>query len=110
MNRIIINGMVITGGRNIRVENNRVIVDGRDVTPEGREISITVEGNVDHLSVDACNQVSIAGDAGEVKVQSGDVKIGGNVTGSVNNMSGDISCGGSIGGNVSTMSGDIRHR
>ncbi len=110
MNRTVINGATITGGRSINIRNGRVIVDGKDVTPDAKEINITVSGNVDKLEADACQKISVTGDVGSIKTMSGDVDVAGNVQGSVSTMSGDIDCGESIGGSVSTMSGDIKHR
>lgn len=110
MNSIRINGLTITAGRNISVVGNRVFVDGKDVTPDAKDIKIEVAGNVEQLEVDACNSVSITGDVGHVVTQSGDVSIEGSVGGSVQTMSGDVDCGGSIAGSVSTMSGDVKHR
>jgi hypothetical protein len=104
--RINNNGYV---GNSIVITNGKVIVDGKDVTPDSKEINISVEGDVAELRVDACSRVSGAGNAGNVKTQSGDVKVAGDVTGNVQSMSGDVDCG-SIGGSVSTMSGDVKHR
>lgn len=109
MNTITINGVTITGGRNITVRDGKVTVDGVDVTPDAKTITIAVTGNVDRVQADACSSILVTGDAGSVATQSGDVDVGGGVKGSVQTMSGDVSCG-PIGGSVSTMSGDIRHR
>jgi hypothetical protein len=110
MNTIRINGMSITAGRNISISNNRIFVDGKDVTPDAKDIKIEIVGNVDRMEADCCNRVFVTGDTGSVATQSGDVEIGGSVSGSVQTMSGDVDCGGAIGGSVSTMSGDIKHR
>lgn len=110
MNSIKINGMTITGGRNITVMNNRVFIDGKDVTPDAKEIRIEVAGNVERLEADVCSTISISGDVGNVATQSGDVNVQGSIRGSVSTMSGDVDSGGPIGGNVSTMSGDIKRR
>lgn len=107
---IVINGVTITGGRNITIRNGKVIVDGKDVTPNAKEINISVNGSIDRLEADACQKISITGDVGNVKTQSGDVDVNGDIKGSVQTMSGDVDCGGPIGGSVSTMSGDIKHR
>lgn len=110
MSTVRINGTTITGGRSIVISNGKVLVDGKDVTPNAKEISIAVTGNIDRLEADVCQKISVTGDAGNIVTQSGDVEIGGSVTGSVQTMSGDVDCGGSIGGSVSTMSGDVKHR
>ena len=110
MNKIVINGVTIATGGTITVINGRVTVDGKDVTPESREINISVVGNVEHLEVDVCQKISITGDAGNISTQSGAVQVSGNIRGSVQTMSGRVDCDGSIGGSVSTMSGSIRSR
>ena len=109
MNQISINGVSVSGGRSIVISNGKIVVDGKDVTPEGKEINISVSGNVDKLEVDACSQISVTGDAQNVKTLSGDVEIAGSVTGNVQTMSGDVDCG-NIGGSISTMSGDVKHK
>jgi hypothetical protein len=96
-------------GNSITITNGKVIIDGKDVTPESKNITISVEGNVDNLNVDACDKVTVSGNATKVKTMSGDVEIHGYVTGDVKTMSGDVDCG-NIGGSVSTMSGDVKHK
>jgi hypothetical protein len=109
MTTVIINGATyISSGGSVTVVGNRVIIDGKDMTPDAKEIRIEVTGNVESLSVDACNTVHVNGSAGDVSTQSGDVTCG-DVKGSVSTMSGDIRCG-SVGGNAKTMSGDISRR
>jgi len=107
MSTIRINGMTITAGRNITVNGNRVFVDGKDVTPNAKEIKIEVSGDVERLEADACNSISVTGNAGNIATQSGDVNVCGNVGGSVQTMSGDVDCG-PVSGSVSSMSGNIR--
>lgn len=109
MSTIRVNSTTIVSDGAILIKNNRVFVDGKDVTPDQKEITIVVNGNVNKIEVDACQKVSITGDAGSVKTMSGDIDISGKVTGSVSTMSGDVDCG-DIGGSVSTMSGDIKNR
>ncbi|WP_050384567.1 hypothetical protein [Bradyrhizobium pachyrhizi] len=108
MNSIRINGLSIVGGRTITVTSNHVFVDGKDVTPDAKDIRIEVSGNVDRLEADACNLISVAGDVGSVSTLSGDVSVSGAVGGLVQTMSGDVDCG-PVGGSVTTLSGDIRH-
>jgi cytoskeletal protein CcmA (bactofilin family) len=129
MNTVIINGKTYSGGRSISVINNRVFIDGKEVTDdsisEQKEINITVNGNVDSLKVDACNQVQVTGDCQRVETASGSVRVGGSVggkvesssgsiqisgpvTGDVESMSGSVHCG-NVAGRVKTMSGSIRH-
>lgn len=108
MSTISINGNTYSGN-NIVVTNGKAIINGKDVTPESKEINIIVEGNIEELKVDACNKVSVNGNVGNVKTQSGDIDITGDVTGQIQTMSGDVDCG-TVGGSISTMSGDVKHR
>lgn len=112
MNTIVINGVVIQGsGRNnnVTIRGTRVIIDGKDVTPDAKEINIVVNGSIEKIEADACDKISVTGDVGNIRTQSGDVDVSGNVSGSVQTMSGDVDCG-NIAGSVSTMSGDVKHR
>lgn len=108
MSTIVINNNSYSGN-NIVIKNGRVIVDGKDVTPEGKEINIVVEGNIEKLSVDACDKLSVNGNVGSIETKSGDVDVTGNVNGNIQTMSGDVDCG-DITGSIKTMSGDIKHR
>lgn len=109
MNTVVINGVIIQGGRNVSIVNGKITVDGKDVTPDAKEISIVVNGAVERLDVDACRTVSVTGDVGNVKTMSGDVDVSGDVKGSVQTMSGSVSCG-NIAGGASSISGNITHR
>lgn len=95
-------------GQNISITNDRIVIDGKDVTDEYDikpagilEIKIT-EGVVGHLTTDA--NVS----AGDV---AGDVDAGGNIScGSVGgdvDAGGNVSCG-KVGGDVDA-GGNVRH-
>lgn len=106
MGTITINGKTYSGN-NINVINGKVIIDGVEQTPEGKQILIAVKGNVNTITVDSCEKIAVQGDIGNVKTMSGDVEVRGNVTGSVQTMSGDVEVGGEIHGNVSSVSGDI---
>lgn len=102
---ITINGSRYSG-TNISVINGKVIVDGVEVTPDDKAIYIKVEGDIELLKVDVCDELSIKGDVGNASSVSGDMCISGNVTGNVSNVSGDVYCG-TVTGSVSTVSGDI---
>lgn len=103
-----VNG-VSYSGRNITIENGKVIIDGNNVTPDEKEINILVDGNINELKVDDCEKVTITGQVGTVKTMSGSVEILGNVNGNVKTMSGSVQCD-DVGGSVETMSGSIKHR
>lgn len=105
---ITINGNTFSG-TNIIVTNGKVLINGKDVTPDSKEINISVVGNIEHLKVDACNKVSVEGNVQSISTQSGDVEVSGDVDGSISTISGDVDCG-HVKGSVSTMSGDIKHK
>jgi hypothetical protein len=114
-------------GNSIVITNGRVIIDGKEVTPENEKIiDIKIEGNVRDVNVGYCRSLSVNGNvetlgstSGDVTVNgyaksinstSGDIQVGGNVEGNVGTTSGDVEIRGSVGGNVKTLSGDISHR
>ena len=107
-NTITVNSVVIKDGQTIVVHDNKIIVDGKDVTPDTKEIHITVSGRVEHLTADICNQISITGDTGSVSTQTGNIKVDGNVNSCVRTISGNVHAKGKIVGNISTVSGDIQ--
>jgi hypothetical protein len=109
MGTITINGQTFTD-KNINVSGNKVIIDGIDVTPESKEINISILGSIEDLKVSSCNKLTIDGSVGSISTQSGDVEVTGDITGDVKTMSGDVNCSGNIGGSVKTMSGDIKYR
>lgn len=96
-------------GINVSIQNGRVFIDGQLIHCDDKIINITVQGDIERLDVDACNDINVTGDVGEINTKSGDVQVSGSVTGSVRATSGDIKCG-SVGGSVTTKSGDIKHR
>ena len=106
MSTITINGVTYQGGNSIVAIGNKVLIDGKDVTPDAKVININVDGNVDELTVDYCQKIVINGNANNVRTSSGDVECK-DVTGSINSTSGDIEAG-NIGGNINTTSGDVR--
>lgn len=106
MGVIRING-VSYSGRSISINNGNITIDGKKAElKDEKVITIEVTGDIDKLSADECQTITVSGSCGSVSTMSGDVECG-NIGGSVSTMSGDVSCGG-IGGNVSTMSGDVR--
>lgn len=108
---ITINGVnqTIRGFNNIQCVNNRVIIDGVDVTPDSKIVNITVTGDVRNIE-GSFSDINVIGNVtGEVNTGSGDIEISGNVGGSVKTGSGDVEIGGSVSGSVRTGSGDITH-
>jgi len=108
MSTFTINGNTYSGN-SIVVTNGKVFINGKDVTPDSKEINISVEGSVEELKVDACNKVSVTGSVKNISTKSGDVDVTGDVDGDIQTMSGDVDCG-HVQGSVSTMSGDIKHK
>lgn len=110
--RITLNGVAISGmsGKNITILSKKIIVDGKDVTPDTKEINIEIHGDIDRLNVDTCNKLLVIGNVASLTTVSGDVEVSGAIYGPVETVSGDVKCGGAIGGSVSTVSGDIKHR
>ena len=98
-----INGKVYQSN-NVSIINNKVIVDGVVIDLE-KSLTVNLEGNVETLTVDACNSITVSGTAGKVKTTSGDIKCG-DILGDAKTMSGDIDAK-VIHGNAETMSGDI---
>lgn len=108
MSTIVINGMSISSNNgNMIMTNGKIFIDGKDVTPDAKEIHVTVTGNIENLEIGACNDLQITGDVGSVKSGSGDIEIYGIVAGDVKAGSGNIHCG-NVGGSVKTGSGNIR--
>lgn len=103
MSRIIINGSTYYGN-NVTIKNNKVIVDGVNVTPDSKEINITVNGDVNTLEVDSCNKISIVGNVNKLSGGTGDIECH-DVTNGLTSGTGDIKCN-NINGDVRTGSGD----
>jgi hypothetical protein len=93
-------------GSTVVIRNNKVTVNGVDVTPDTKIINILVEGDVEKVSADYCEKIVIAGNAKSVQTTSGDIQCK-DVEGNVVTTSGEIECG-NVGGNVQTVSGDVK--
>lgn len=107
MNTVVINGNTYSGN-NIVVKNGKVLIDGNDVTPETKEINISVEGNIESLKVDSCNTVNVTGSVTNVSTVSAKVKVTGDVAGGIQTVSGNVDCG-DVGGSINSVSGNIRN-
>jgi hypothetical protein len=106
--RVTING-VSYSGMNVSVSNNRVFVDGKEVNPEGKEIRISVEGDIGKLDVDSCDRIDVSGSVkGNVNVSAGNASCG-DVGGNVETTAGNVTCG-AVSGNVHTMAGNISRK
>lgn len=96
-------------GNSVIITNGKVIIDGKDVTPDYKEININVTANINELRVDSCNKIQVEGSIKTIQTKSGDVEVTGDVDGSISTMSGDVECN-MVQGSVSTMSGNIKYR
>jgi len=94
-------------GSSVVIRNNKVIVNGKDVTPDTKVVNILVEGDVDKVSADYCEKIMVSGSAKTVQSTSGDIECG-EVHGNIQTTSGDIECSGNVGGSVQTVSGDVK--
>ena len=95
-------------GNNITITDNKVMIDGKDVTPDAKTINIVVEDSIQSIKADVCETITVYGNCNKVDTMSGDVECR-DVTGNVKTMSGDVDAH-SIGGSVQTMSGDIKYK
>lgn len=106
MASVTINGRTVTG-KNISIRGKQVTVDGEIVSGDSLpNVTIEIHGDVERIDVDACDKLTVNGQAGAVSVVSGNVCCG-DVGGSVQTVSGSVACR-DVGGNVSTTSGSIR--
>lgn len=102
---ITINGKNIFG-KNINISNGKVTIDGVDMTPDAKEITINVMGNIDTLDVDYAKEIKVNGDINKANTGSGDITCV-NITGGARTGSGDIECE-TLNGDVQTGSGDVK--
>ena len=109
-NQICIGNNNIQIGSSIAVQNGLVIVDGKQVDlPENEKIINIQAENLESLHVDSCNEITIKGGVGSVRVSQGRISIGGAVKGDVHVSQGNVDCG-NIEGDVSVSMGNIRSR
>ncbi len=91
-NTIIINGLTYEGGLTIVVKGNgTVTVNGKTLqeSPDTKMVMITIQGNVDSLTVEACNRVVVDGNVNDLDVGVGDVKCQ-SVSGSLQTRAGSV--------------------
>lgn len=109
MNSVVINGVSIQSSGNVQISNGKIVIDGKDYTPESKTINIVVHGDVDNLDVDVCSNITVNGSVTSVDTVNGDVTIKGDVKENVKTVNGDVECV-NILGNVSTTNGKIRYK
>lgn len=107
MAKIFINNVEYEGNNIVIGNNNRIMVNGVDVTPNSKIIDIRVEGDVERLDIQSCRKCVIEKSVTtETSVKSGNVEVKGN-TASVNTQSGNVTVSGSVVGDVKTQSGNV---
>ncbi len=111
---VVINGKSFNcKGGSISVSNNRVIIDGKDVTGldsfSEKEINITIEGNCGDVSIEVGNITVNGSVTKSVRNTNGNIDISGDVGGDVKTTNGSIDCG-NVNGDVKTVNGNIKHK
>lgn len=91
-------------GSSITMNGNKIIIDGKDVSTDSKEIIIHIEGDINDLSVDNCDAIDVKGNVGNLVTKNGNVDVTGNVTGNVESKNGNINCG-NVSGSVETKNG-----
>ena len=90
------NGKVTTiKGGSIQIVNGKILTDGKaveEINTDEKVININIEGNVERLEVDYCNELTVNGTAKRVHTQCGNVTIKGDVSGDVHANCGSITC------------------
>lgn len=77
LNTVRINGTtIVSSGRSVVIKNGQVIIDGVDVTPDSKNITIEIQGNVDKIEVGACDKINVTGNVSVASTQSGDIRRG----------------------------------
>lgn len=101
-----INGVKYSG-QNITVRNNKIVIDGVDQTPDSKEITVIVEGDIDSIQNDK-GKIEVKGYVRFVDSVNGDVHVHGGVDAGVKTINGNVTCG-FVNGPVSTVNGNIKH-
>lgn len=116
MGSIVINGKKVNYTGTISIENGRFFLDGKELkdleslTKDQKHIEIKVEGDIDRLQVDTCDNLYIEGSCNKVNTVNGEVEIGGNVFGDVESVNGYIEIHGYVIGDVKTVNGNIKRK
>lgn len=94
-------------GNNVTIVNNQIYIDDKLAdTKDEKNIKISIDGDVDTLNIDHCDEILINGDCGSVKCGNGNVKCG-NVGGNVKSTNGNVKCG-NVDGDIKTTNGNIK--
>lgn len=107
MANISINGDLVVG-KSISIVNGKVYIDGKLSESNEKIINIHIEGNVEKVDVDACENVIVEGSVNSLQTTSGNVKVQNGVKGDLKTTSGDVEIDGEVGGSINTVSGDVK--
>jgi formylmethanofuran dehydrogenase subunit C len=94
-------------GNSLSMKNGTVIIDGKKVDSDDKNINIVIEKSILTLTVDYCESIEVRGDVGKLSTTSGDVEVMGDVHGNISTTSGDIECG-DVDGDIKTTSGNVK--
>ena len=107
MASISINGNTYTGN-SINISGSKITIDGVVQECDDKKINIVVNGNIEMLDVDICDELHVTGDVNKsVTSTNGSIRVGGNVGGDVKTTNGSVRVAGSISGGVKTTNGSI---
>lgn len=99
---VVVDNLIVSGGR--------IIIDGQDVTPEGKIINVYIGSCSGNVELHGCNEVHIEGDesvGGSLTANVCDkVVVFGHVKGDVNVTNSALKCK-NISGNVISTNGTI---
>jgi len=106
---ISINGRVYKGN-NVSINGDVILIDGKPAEglEDAKTITVRVEGDIESLSIDNCDEINVNGNVEQVSSKSGNIIVKGSVSGDILNKNGNIICG-SVGGDVSNKNGSIIH-
>ena len=105
-------GTIIQSGRDIvnDFSGNKFKINGTDysdIVKDHKEINIVINGNIDNLTVDNCNLITVSGDVREIETTNGNVEIEGSVLGNVETTNGNVKAN-HILGKAKTVNGNIK--
>ena len=100
-------------GSSITISNGVITINGKKVSDlnelsDEKEIHIIIEGDIESLNCDYCEDIEVKGSAKNVKTHNGNVTVNQDVTGNVSTHNGNVMCG-KVGGDVDTHNGNIMH-
>ena len=97
-------------GNNLQINKNQIFIDGElvELKEDEKSINITVNGNIEMLNVDYCNELKIIGDCKDITSKNGNIQVEGNVNRNITSKNGNIICR-NVGGDIETKNGNIIH-